>query len=206
MADNTVISIDFTGAPPTNETGMSARVDPGTYRLKVADASHRQVRNDKTMITVTFKIAAGKYVGRQIKDTFVLPRPGTDDSRLGLQRFHAMLVAITGKEVSGNAKLDLATLKTKELVADLDDDVIPARDQYKETIVSKPVVYHAKGKTPSAAPAASTNGVGTQEQAAATEPAAAPAAVSEAEEPASPEPVAATAGSDEEDLDSLFDE
>ncbi len=218
-----VIELDFTGAPPSEGPSFSDHIPPGLYDLRVSKAERVTASNGKPMISVAFRVVGGQETGKKLADLFVLPRT-EEESKVGLQRLHMLLVAVGSREIPGKARIDLATLANRVLRADVEDSVIPAKDNYPERLSSRPAKYLRRGTLATAAPQATqaplpiapAPQVPTPAPAPAPAPASAPvapAAQSETlpweEEPAPTaptptEPASQIASKIADDLDALF--
>lgn len=212
-----IIELDFTGAPPSEGPSFGDHIPPGVYDLKVAKMEQVTSKADKPMISATFRVVGGQETGKKLTDLFVLPRT-SDESKVGLQRFHMLLVAVGGKQISGKAKLDLAALVGRGLKAIVEDNVMPAKDNYPERVTSRPGTYLKReavatsaaptAPVPAPAPTAPKPAPVAAPAPVAQAPAPAPAApVEEAapwEAPAAAEPATSVADNIANDLDALF--
>ncbi len=141
-----VIDLDFTDAPPSEGGGLSDRVPEGDYRLRITKIESRNTSTGKPMMSASFVIADGQQVGKRLVDQFVLPRPRTDDSKVGLQRFHMLLVAAGMKQQAGRAKINTDNLVNKVVEATVEDRILQASNdgRYPERTISSPVVYRRR--------------------------------------------------------------
>lgn len=172
------MTFDFSGAPPAQGKAGGDRIAPGTYLLGVASLDKTPAKSGRPMVTATLAVQnEGLAIGKKLVERFAFPKPDSDDSVYGLQRWHAFLVACGMKERKGKLTLDLDTIVGKEIVAEVDDEVVPANDGYPETIRSRPLAFYRKGG-PEAANIGQVTAVPTAAAAEATAvpaPAAAPA-------------------------------
>lgn len=198
MAQN--ITLDFSNAPPAQPGQGFARIPEGQYPLRVSKLEGTQAASGRPMVRGSLTVTSGEMSGKTIGVQFTLPKDA-DDSIFGLQQLHQFLVALGMKPQDKNVTLDLEKFVKRELVADVQDDTIPARGQYSERIVSKPIAFYPKkgaaAKSPNGPAAAPAQA--ELPEAPAEEPA--PAAVAVAEEVASDE-----VATDPDNLDTLFDE
>lgn len=205
MPEENTMTFDFTGAPPVTGMPGGDRIAPGTYLLGVKNLNKAPAKSGRPMVTATFAVANdGPALGKKVMERFVFPRADhPEDSDFALRRWHGFLVACGMKERKGKLTLNLDTLLEKELVAEVDDETVPASGEYPERTQSRPMAFYRKsapeaksvGKT--SAPVAAS--APTTTPTAAAQPAAtAPAADDDfaSEEPAE---AAAPAG-EEEDL------
>ncbi len=172
------MEFDFTGAPPAQGAAGGARVAPGTYLLAVSSLDKSPAKSGRPMVTATSVIKNdGPYVGKKLVERFAFPRPDSDDSPFGLQRWHAFLVACGLKERKGKLTLDLDMLLNKEYVAEVDDEFQEAKDNFPARTVSRLLAFYRKN-----APEAENVGQISAVPAVAA-PAPAPASVAAAAEP-----------------------
>ncbi|KKN05307.1 hypothetical protein LCGC14_1088650 [marine sediment metagenome] len=168
------MEFDFTGAPPAQGKAGGDRIAPGTYLMEVGTLDSTPAKSGRAMVTATLVVKNdGPAVGKKLVERFAFPKPGSDDSTFGLQRFHAFLVACGMKERKGTLSLDLDKLVGKELVAEVDDEFQEASGNFAARTVSRPLAFH-RTKSPEAANVGQTTAVP------AAAPASAPAAVAEA--------------------------
>jgi len=144
MADD-VIELDFSDAPPAQGGMGSDHVPPGTYKLTISSAEKALSSTKKSMVTMWFRVASGEFAGRKVVERFVIPA-NADDSRFGLQRFHALLVALGLPEQKGRAKVSLAALVNKNVLADIDDEVQAATGRFPERVVSRILAFNRLSK------------------------------------------------------------
>lgn len=136
-----VIELDFRGAPPAQGGGGTDVVPAGRYPLRVDRVEQSKTNAGRSMIVVHFKVAVGEYAGSRLRDRFVLPS-SPDDSKFGLQRLHAFIVAFGSEIGERKVKLDLDQFVGKVVLADVQDNSIPATDRYPERKTSEPIAYH----------------------------------------------------------------
>lgn len=139
------IDLDFTDAPPSSGGGgMSDHVKPGRYTFKIAEADTSTTKTGKPMVTVCFLVDdGGEFHGRKVYERFVIRRPGTDDTAVGLQRFHGLLVALgspvlTNKKVKGFA---LDKIKGKRCLIEVSDEEVEAKDGYDARLTSRAMQF-----------------------------------------------------------------
>jgi hypothetical protein len=186
------IEFDFTGAPPAQGKAGGDRIAPGTYLLEVATLDSAPAKSGRPMVTATLVVKNdGSYVGKKLVERFAFPKPDSDDSTFGLQRWHAFLVACGMKERKGKLSLDLDTLIGKGLVAEVDDEYQEASGNFAARTVSRPLAFYSK-KSPEA------DNVGQTTAVPAAAPTPAPAAAAEA--PAAVAETPAEAEAEDEDL------
>lgn len=194
------ITLDFSNAAPAQPGQGFARIPEGQYPLRVSKLEGTQAASGRPMVRGSLTVTSGEMSGKTIGVQFTLPKDA-DDSIFGLQQLHQFFVALGMKQQNKAVTLDLEQFVKRELVADVQDDVIPAKGQYSERLVSKPIAFYPKkgaAKSPNGAPAAPAE-VAAAPEAPAEEPA--PAAVAVTEEVASDE-----VATDPDNLDTLFDE
>lgn len=150
----TVVELDFSGAPPAQGGGESDHIPEDLYDIRVDDIENGKSKNDKPMITVRFKVADGPFANKRLVERFTIPRPGTDDSLFGLQRFHALLIALGFSEQSKRVKVDLKKLVNRVCTAEVGDETQAATEQYPERTRSRPFAFHPLGSQNGAGPAA----------------------------------------------------
>lgn len=188
-----VITLDFKDAPPAQGGGgLGDHVTPGGYLLTIGKLSQSNTTTGKEMVNAEYRTAENK----RITENFVLPRPGTNDSKFPLQRFHALLVSIGMAEQSGQASLDLDKMSGRQFIGDVVDDIIPASadGKYGERLTSKPNGYYKVGSEEGNKLLALSRGAITPPAAQNTQMPAQPAPVAAAPAPApAPAPVAAPA-------------
>lgn len=200
MADN-LIELDFHDAPPAQGDEGSDRIPVGRYALRVDRATKRTTTTGKPMITAFFKVAQGEHAGSRLRDQFVIPA-SPSDNKYGLQRFHALLVAINpqiGQQIAEkkvNFNLDL--LKDKLVGADVVDNIIPANGNYSEKTVSQPSIYYPVASL-NEKPETTQRSKATAKSQTPTEAAPVPVVAT------APAPTVATAATIEESIDSLFE-
>ena len=136
-----VIEVDFEGAPPA-QGGRAVHIPRGQYAFRIIGMGQSKTRGtpSKQMITAQLAVNDGEQKGAHLEDRFVFPATA-EDTKYGIQRFNAFLQAL-GANVKGKMKIDLDALPGKLVLADVDDNVIPATDQYPEKTVSAPVAYY----------------------------------------------------------------
>lgn len=159
-----VIELDFTDVEPAQLSGGQIRIAPGTYRLATSLDSVKSSTN-KPMVKGTFTITAGTEKGKKLFENFVLPRPGTDDSKFGQQRLLALMLAVGSHKPAGKVKMDLEKFEGKEVLGEVGDELQAARDNYPERTISRILQFHPLA-------AAQVNGV--EPKAAKDEPTAEP--------------------------------
>lgn len=140
------ITLDFTDAPPVQGGGRTDYIPPAQYMLQIDKAEKVKTKDgSKDMIVVSLSVAGGDYKGKRLIDRFTLPRAGSEDSKLGLQRFHSILLAVSGKDLTGKkTELNLDSLVGKKMLSEIADDEQPASEdgKYKARTTSKPVAYY----------------------------------------------------------------
>lgn len=165
------IVVDLRGAPPAQGGGVD-HIPPDLYRLKCTRAEQKKSSTDKDMIVASFRVVGGDHNGARLMENFVMQ----GESKFGLQRLHAFLLAINLPVKEARFKLDLDLLTDKECMGEVVDNKIPAKDGKPERISS---TVNAFLPVPSKA-AAAKNG------------ATAPAAAAPAAEEDEPESVSVT--------------
>jgi len=150
------IVLDFAQAPPAQGGLASDHIPPATYALVVDKAEAQTARTGRQMVVVTLKVAEGEYAGKRLVERFVVPGQ-PEDSHFGLQRFHAFLVGVGFSEQKGKAKVNLDGLRGKKLLADVDDEEVPATGSYPARVASRPFSFYplqpkAEQPTPAQAP------------------------------------------------------
>lgn len=138
-------TIDFEGAPPAQGRQFS-HIPPGTYLLAVK-AELTDTSTGKRAVQATFTVQKGPQKGRKVGDMFVIPRKGSDDSPFGIQRLNALVVACGLKQQQKKVKgSQLAKAITdKKIVAEVDDNEMPATDSRPATMTSRPTNYYKVG-------------------------------------------------------------
>lgn len=156
-----IITLDLRDAPPAQGGGLDY-VPPGTYRLRVDSTVYGNAKTSgRPMITISFRIAEGPHQGGRLNDRFTLPT-NDKDSKFGLQRFHAFLLALGAKVSQTAFKLDLDSLENKLVTAEVVDNKMPASTSddgrsFSERTVSRVAEYVIPTRapaTPAPAPAA----------------------------------------------------
>lgn len=139
---STVYEFDFTDAPPVQEMQQFAHVPPGMYHLRVKKLERKQTSTGKPAVSAIFEIATGVNKNKLVSDLFVLPQ-SSEDNKLGIQRFHGLVIALGGKDRTGQrAKLDLAKFAGRECLSDIVDNEIPASEKYPNPRTgSRPVAF-----------------------------------------------------------------
>lgn len=135
-----VIELDFSKAPPATGAAISDHFTPGRYELVVASAEKTTAQTGRSGIITQLRVAEGPLQGKRLVERFYFPR-NAEESQFGLQRFHSFLISLGFKEQSGKAKLDLDKLAGKRCIADIDDVVTPANDQYAERTISQALAF-----------------------------------------------------------------
>lgn len=201
-----IVTFDFTDAPPAQGGGLTDHIPPGKYRLRVTNIEDGTAKSGKRMLTVSFEVASGDFIGKRLVERFVLATDKPGEVPFGLKRLHAFLLSLGLPVQQKSTKLDLDKLVGQTCDADVVDDKIEASEQYPERIVSRINTFHIpeaatkpaapKAQEPAPAPAAPTpppapapEPAPTPTPTPAAEPAAAPVAV--ADPPAQPEAEAA---------------
>jgi hypothetical protein len=157
-------------------------VPPGKYAVEVRNVAQEAARNTgRPMFTVILGIIEGEMKGKTLRDNFALPQT-VSDSKYGLQRFHAFLLALGITITKPQIRFDLDALNNRRCVADVYDDTMPPREGYAERTISKVSAYFPVGAgagtngaspngtasapaepTPSATPEPAVIGVGAAE-------------------------------------------
>jgi hypothetical protein len=145
MAKEKDTTIDFEGAPPAQGRQFS-HIKPGTYVMLVK-AELTDTSTGKRAVSATFTVQKGAERGRKVGDLFVIPRKGTDDSPFGIQRLNALGVACGLKAQSKKIKASaiVKAISGKKIVAEVDDNEMPATDTRPATMTSRPTTYHKIG-------------------------------------------------------------
>lgn len=208
-----VIEIDFSDAPPVQESGGSTdHIPPGRYLLKVTKVEEtRSKEAQNRMFKCDFTVAQGPMEGKRLRDYFTVE----GGSVFGKQRFHGFLVATDIGVRQAAVRFDLDILNNKMFVGDVQDDQMEANGEFSARTVSKIFGYFSiaqiKAEQAAKAQAAAANGaapsappapvaIAAPVQAMETIELGAPAAVA----PTSvPEP--ATVAQVANDIDNLFD-
>lgn len=143
MAEDLVI--DFDDAPPAQGGGQFDHVPAGTYILKAEKGIQGMTSTEKPMVDVYFTVSEGNEKGRRIRSMFVIPRAGTEDSRFGVQRLNALLVACGLKAQSKKVKASalLKAVGGKKVVAVIEDRVLPPRGSNPGMTISDPTEFHS---------------------------------------------------------------
>ncbi len=145
MAGTKDTTIDFEGAPPAQGRQFS-HIEPGTY-VMVVKAELTDTSTGKRAVSATFTVQKGKERGRKVGDLFVIPRKGSDDSPFGIQRLNALGVACGLKPQSKKIKASaiVSAITGKKIVAEVDDNEMPATDTRPAMMTSRPTTYHKIG-------------------------------------------------------------
>jgi hypothetical protein len=126
----TEIILDFEGAPPNQRGGLTL-IPPGPYQLVVtASRADRSGRGNKEVV-VDLEVSDGPYVGETFTDYFAPVPPEGDDSKVGLQRFHAFLLACRFRPPV-RSKFIVESLKGRKCVANVYTTQMRATEQYPE--------------------------------------------------------------------------
>lgn len=170
-----VIDLDFREAPPVQGGGTS-KIPPGRYLLQVTDVKSTTASTGAKMVTVTFSVANGPHQYARLQDRFVFPKSATD-SKFGLSRFHAFLLAIGVIVKNAKFNFDLDLLKNRYVYADVIDEERQASEdgKYPARTVSSPQAYYNRKETDEAAKNEGTQPLTTEAAAPTAAPAAAPA-------------------------------
>lgn len=138
-------TIDFEGAPPAQGRQFS-HIPPGTY-LMLVKAELTDTSTGKRAVSATFTVQKGAERGRKVGDLFVIPRKGQDDSPFGIQRLNALGVACGLKPQAKKVKASaiVKAITGKKIVAEVDDNEMPATDSRPAMMTSRPTVYHKIG-------------------------------------------------------------
>lgn len=134
-----IVEVDFTDAPPAQGGAGGDHIPPGKYLLEVKNVAQEAARSSgRPMFTAIFTVKGGAEgtTGKSIRDNFVLPQT-TSDSKFGLQRFHAFLLALGLNVSKPNIKFDLDRLTGLTCIAEVYDDTLEARDGNRERVVTK---------------------------------------------------------------------
>lgn len=207
-APETVFELDFGGAPPA-QGSREDRIPPGTYDLRLEKMEKAKSQGGKPMARVGLRVNSGDYAGKRLSELFVFP-VNEGDSNFGLQRFHAFLIALGMKEQTKAARIDGAAFVGRVCVAEVDDEEMPATDNYPARIRSRPMAYYRQGDPDApvngATPAAAPDDDEVEAPVAAVAAPAAPKAKAKAAAPppAAPEPEESEA--DDLDPDSVANE
>lgn len=170
-----VVSFDFTDAPPAQSGGgTSDHVPPGDYLLRVDKIDDGTSKNGKRMITATFRINDGDYIGKKLIERFVLESEN-GKTPFGLQRLHAFLLSLNLPVQQKAVKVDLDKLEGLTFSGEVQDDVLAASGDYAARTISKISQFKF-----SDAPKAAVKAAPAKQAAPATAPAPAPAAAPEA--------------------------
>ncbi len=137
----TVIELDFQGAPPAQGGSQVDHIPVGRYPLRVERVESGTTATGKRRVIVNFKVAAGSSNGSRLRDQFVLPAK-PDDSKFGLQRLNAFFLACGANVGEKKVKIDLDTFIGRNVAADVEDNTIPANNDYPERTVSAPIAYY----------------------------------------------------------------
>lgn len=132
------VQVDLTDAPPAQGSGGD-HVPPGKYVLEIRLVSVETARSSgRPMYTCQFSVAQGAEgtIGKTLRDNFALPQT-QQDSKFGLQRFHAFMLAVGFTISKPTFQLDLDLFTGRKVVAEVYDDTIPASGGYQERLVSK---------------------------------------------------------------------
>ena len=176
--------IDFGDAPPAQGGGGSDYVPPGTYVLAIDKATAQMTASERPAVVVNFVVAQPpKFKGKRLQVWFVTPRQGTNDSKFPAQRLNALFIALGYQPMDKPQQASAITkaLTGKQCLAEIEDQVQPAKGQYKERTTSNPVAFWhpkseggqkalAKRKQQAEAPAAEQPAPAAQELALASEP------------------------------------
>lgn len=143
--------VDFTDAPPAQGGQGGDHIPPGKYLVEVKNVAQESARTGRPMFTVILSVQSGEGTqGKTLRDNFALPQT-QQDSKYGLQRFHAFLLALGLNISKPQIKFDLDRLTSLKAIVEVYDDKMPPREGYEERIVSKVSGYYP-------VTAASTNG------------------------------------------------
>lgn len=181
--------LDFGGAPPAQGGLRGDHILAGVYRLVVDKGEKLTSKKDgKPMARISWKVDGGEFAGKRLLEYFVFPRPGTEDSIFGLQRFHAALIALGFKQQTKKITLPLSKLVGKTCVAEVEDEEQAATEQYPARVTSRPMAYYREGaeETPAFSPQA-TQVTGTRQPVTAAAGGNAKGATAVATAPAEPE-------------------
>lgn len=142
-----IIELDFEGAPPQQGGGaISDHIPAGRYLLKVHDAfAGRSRGSDKPMVTVEFRVADGEYEGKKMIERYVVPET-PEDSKVGLQRFHALLICLGFKQQKGKKPINLEKVMGRTTTADVDDEEMEASGGYKARVISRPFRFYTEAE------------------------------------------------------------
>lgn len=176
-AQDAVFDLDFGDAPPAQGASYD-RIPPGTYGIRLEKMERVTSQSKKPMARVGLRVDEGPFAGKRLGEQFVFPA-SADDSKFGLQRFHAFLVALGMKEQTKAVRIEGNKFLGRTCIAEVDDEEIPAvydedgEQKYPARVRSRTLAFYKAGD-PDAPPI--TNGTQPQ-QAEAQEPAAPPAPV-----------------------------
>src|SRR3990172_1109690 len=93
------------------------------------------------MARVALRVNDGDMAGKRLGELFVFPVK-EDDSRFGLQRFHAFLIALGMKEQSKAVRIDGKQFTGRTCIAEVDDEEMPATDSYPARVRSRPLAFY----------------------------------------------------------------
>ena len=142
-ASDPVFELDFGGAPPA-QGSLADRIPPGTYALRLEKMERVIAKSGALMARVGLRVNEGELAGKRLSEQFVFPA-SPDGSQFGLQRFHAFLIALGMKEQQKAVRIDGSVFVGKVCVAEVDDEEMPATDNYPARIRSRPLAFYRVG-------------------------------------------------------------
>lgn len=140
-----ILTLNFDDAPPA-QGGGAVHVPPGEYVFKVGAVKIGTTKAGATMVNTEYVIAEGPHKGVKLYDRFPFPKTPAD-SKFGMQRMHAFLLALGARIPAGSFKFNFDSLTNKVVVcmvrdAKLDAIGSPNDADYKpERTVSSPSEY-----------------------------------------------------------------
>jgi hypothetical protein len=145
LAEDIVLNFGGDAAEPVSSSGPRFdRIPPGTYFAKPS-LEAGTTSTDKPVANATITISRGPLKGKKVRDGFILPRKGTDDSPFGQRRLHGLVVAVGIKPLSGKkvalSKI-LQAVSGRECLVEIDDGEMPASGNYAARAVSQPIGYY----------------------------------------------------------------
>lgn len=133
------MEFDFSKAPPA-QGGGTDHIPPGPYQVRAVKAAETKSNEGKPQVTVNFKVTKGEQADRRLTERFTMPT-SDKDSAFGLQKLHAMLLAMGFKvDTKKKMKLQLATIEGKTCMVEVRDNTYETgKGDKKRTVVTSQI-------------------------------------------------------------------
>jgi len=126
----TEIILDFTDAPPKQGAGITL-IPPGPYAMVVTPSRADRSARGNDEVVVDLEISEGPYVGETFTDFFAPVPPKEGESKVGLQRFHAFLLACRFQPPV-RTRFTVESLKGRHCIANVYTTQLRTSEQYPD--------------------------------------------------------------------------